>query len=144
MMFFSRIAWYLEIRNRVLHFLYFSRKYWSEFKRQITTYLWIFCTLLVWKLEAKYHILYHWNTEVFLAWSNHPKNHFVTNDDESWWREFDHTFKKTRLGTHFVSLGKKNKCVSTDESQKLTPLLLCLNARTCAPIKNTYYLQDRR
>ena len=32
---------------------------------------------------------------MFSAWSNHPKNHFVTNDDESSHGEFDHTFKKT-------------------------------------------------
>ena len=25
----------------------------------------------------------NWNTGVFSAWSNHPKNHPVTNDDES-------------------------------------------------------------
>ena len=56
------------------------------------------------------------------------------------------THSKKRLGTDVGSPGNKikNECVSTDESQKLTPLLLYLNARTCAPMRNTYWLRDRR
>ena len=92
-----------------------------------------------------YYISYYWNTEVFSAWSNHPKNHFATNDDESSSREFECTFKKTTRDTFQKSREKnKNECVRTDESQKLTPLLLSLNARTCAPMRNTYCLPDRR
>ena len=72
-----------------------------------------------------YYILYYCNTEVFSAWSNHPKNHLVTNDDESWQREFEYTFKKpTRNAFQEPRKENKNECVSTDPAQKLTPLLL--------------------
>ena len=55
-----------------------------------------------------------------------------------------HSKKTTRTTFRESREKNKNECVSTDESQKLTPLLLYLNARTCAPMRNTYCLGDRR
>ena len=55
-------------------------------------------------------------------------------------------FKKNQVGAHFVIPGNKikNECISTDAGQNLTPLLLHWNLHTCAPIKNTDKLWDRR
>ena len=52
--------------------------------------------------------------------------------------------KKTRTAFRESRKQNKNECVSTNESRKLTPLVLYLNARTWVPIKNTYFLRDSR